>query len=177
MESPLIQYTHFRFCPHCGSRRIEVFLKKAIQCRDCGYLYFHNCASAVTGIIETIGGVVLTRRRLPPKRGYQDLPGGFAEHGESLETALKREIKEEINIDVVDLRYFASFPNSYLYKKVTYFTTDAFFICKPVNPERLFPNQEISEVAILKPDEIDLKRIAFESTRQALQKYREIIPK
>jgi ADP-ribose pyrophosphatase YjhB (NUDIX family) len=98
-----------------------------------------------------IGGVVLTRRRMPPKRGYQDLPGGFAEYGESLETALKREIKEEINIDVVDLRYFASFPNTYLYKKVTYFTTDAFFICKPVNPERLLPNQEISEVAILVP--------------------------
>jgi ADP-ribose pyrophosphatase YjhB (NUDIX family) len=114
---------------------------------------------------------------MPPKRGYHDLPGGFAEYGESLETALKREIKEEINIAVVDLRYFASFSNTYLYKKVTYFTTDTFFICRPVNPELMRPNREISEIDILKPDEIDLKRIAFESTQKALQKYREIIPK
>jgi hypothetical protein len=59
---------------------------------------------------------------------------------------------------------------------VTYFTTDTFFICKPIHPELMRPNREISEIAILKPDGIDLKRIAFESTRQALQKYREIIP-
>jgi ADP-ribose pyrophosphatase YjhB (NUDIX family) len=177
MGNPLIQHTHFRFCPHCGSRKIEVFDKKAIRCTDCGYVYFHNCASAVTGIIETIGGIVLTRRRMPPKRGYYDLPGGFADYGESLETALKREIKEEINIGIADLRYFASFPNPYLYKKVTYFTADVFFICKPIHPELMRPNREISEIAIIRPDKIDLKRIAFESTRQALQKYREIIPK
>ena len=118
----------------------------------------------------------MTRRRVPPRRGYHDLPGGFADWDESLETALKREIKEEINIDIAGLRYFASFPNPYLYKKVTYFTTDTFFTCKPIHPELMRPNREISEIAIIKPDEIDLKRIAFESTRLALQKYREIIP-
>ena len=94
-----------------------------------------------------------------------------------LKAQISGEIKEELNIDIADLRYFASFPNTYLYKKVTYFTTDAFFICKPVNPELIRPNKEISEIAVMKPDEIDLKRIAFESTKQALQKYREIIPK
>jgi len=172
----LTKHTHFRFCPRCGCRKIEVFHKNAIQCDDCSYVYFHNCASAVAGIIETIGGVILTRRRVPPKRGYYDLPGGFADYGESLEAALKRESKEELNMDIADLRYFASFPNTYLYKKVTYFTTDAFFICKPVHPELMRPSREISEIAIIKPDEIDLKRIAFESIKQALQKYREIIP-
>jgi ADP-ribose pyrophosphatase YjhB (NUDIX family) len=109
---------------------------------------------------------------MPPKRGYYDLPGGFADWGESLETALRREIKEELNIDIADLRYFASFPSPYLYKKVTYFTTDTFFICKPIHPDLMRPNREITEIAILKPDELDLKSIAFESTKQALLKYR-----
>jgi len=112
-----------------------------------------------------------------PKKGYYDLPGGFADWGESLEAALRREIKEEINIDIGDPRYFASFPSPYLYKKVTYFTTDTFFICKPINPELMRPNREIAEIAIVRPHEIDLKRIAFKSTRQALLKYREKIVK
>jgi NADH pyrophosphatase NudC (nudix superfamily) len=177
MGNLVIHQTHFKFCPHCGRPKVEVFEKKAIRCAACEYIYFHNSAAAVAAIIETVGGIVVTRRHIQPKRGYHDLPGGFADWDESLETALRREIKEEINIDVSDLRYFASFPSSYLYSKVTYFTTDAFFICKPVNPELMYPNQEISEISILDRQEIDLEKMAFESAKQALCKYRETISK
>jgi hypothetical protein len=55
-------------------------------------------------------------------------------------------------------------------QKVTYFTTDAFFICKPVNPESIRPDKEVSEIAVMKPEEINLARIAFESTKQLLRK-------
>jgi len=142
-----------------------------MDCGDCGYLYFHNCASATMGIIEAVNGVILVKRGAPPKRGFYDLPGGFVDYGESFEAALKREVKEELNIALVNLRYLASFPNVYHYKKITYFTTDAIFVGKPDSVEGMRPMEEIAEIMIIKPGKIDVEALAFESSRQALRGY------
>lgn len=167
----MIRQARFKFCPHCAGTKIEPLQENAIRCADCGYVLFLNCAAAVAGIVETIGGILLVRRSASPKRGYFDLPGGFVNNGESLESALKREIREELNIEVTDLRYFASFPNTYLYRRVTYFTADAFFICRLSDPRSLRAQEEIAEVMILKPEKIFLEKIAFASTRQVFRKY------
>jgi 8-oxo-dGTP diphosphatase len=56
-------------------------------------------------VIETLPGtVVLVRRRYPPP-GWA-LPGGFVEEGESAETAVVREAKEETGLDVEDVEQF-----------------------------------------------------------------------
>ena len=170
----LIVYTHFQYCPRCGTRGLEGRGENGVCCYKCGYVYFHNCASAVAAIIETPGGILLARRGASPKKGYFDLPGGFVDYGESLEDALKREIREEINLDITALKYFASFPNIYHYKKVTYFTTDAFFICKPKHSKSPMPGKEISAIVAVPPQKIDLTKIAFTSTKEALRKYRRI---
>lgn len=44
-----------------------------------------------------------------PSRGCFQLPGGKVEHGESLEEALKREVKEEINCSVKSARFDGAF--------------------------------------------------------------------
>ena len=142
-----------------------------MDCGDCGYLYFHNCASATMGIIEAANGVILVKRSSPPKRGYYDLPGGFVDYDESFEAALRREVKEELNIALVNLRYLASFPNAYHYKKITYFTTDAIFVGKPASVEGMRPMEEIAEIMIIKAEKIDVEALAFESSRQALRRY------
>jgi len=167
----LIKEARFKFCPHCAGRKIEPLQDKGMKCADCGYTLYHNCAAAVAGIIETAGGIMLVKRRLPPRRGCYDLPGGFVDYGETLESALRREIREELNVDVAALRYFASFPNTYHYRKVTYFTTDAFFLCRLNDSRSLRAQEEVSEIAVVPPQEISLEKIAFASARQVLRKY------
>lgn len=54
----------------------------------------------VDGIVEYQDGLVLIERSNPPL-GYA-LPGGFVDYGESVETAVVREIKEETNLDFYD---------------------------------------------------------------------------
>jgi len=125
----------------------------------------------VTAIIETPKGIILTKRNHSPKKGYVDLPGGFSDYHESLETALAREIREELSLELSKVKYFGSFPNEYAFKDVLYFTIDAVFICKPLNILSLRANNEISEVFFVKPKSVALEKIAFASARNALIAY------
>lgn len=58
-------------------------------------------------IIRYNDKIVLIKRKYPP-RGWA-LPGGFVEKGESLEKAVKREVKEETSLDLNELRQFQSY--------------------------------------------------------------------
>jgi ADP-ribose pyrophosphatase YjhB (NUDIX family) len=63
-----------------------------------------NPLPTVDLIIEYNGGILLIKRRNPPK-GWA-LPGGFVDYGESLEAAAVREAKEETGLDVELVRQF-----------------------------------------------------------------------
>ncbi|WP_454622221.1 NUDIX hydrolase [Bradyrhizobium cenepequi] len=60
---------------------------------------------AVSGAIFRDGKVLLVRRARSPGKGFYSLPGGRVEFGESLHTALHREVDEEtgLKIDIVAL--------------------------------------------------------------------------
>jgi O-acetyl-ADP-ribose deacetylase (regulator of RNase III)/ADP-ribose pyrophosphatase YjhB (NUDIX family) len=58
-------------------------------------------------IIEVPGGIVLIERSNPPY-GWA-IPGGFLDQGESLETAARREAKEETALDLEDLKQFHTY--------------------------------------------------------------------
>lgn len=59
---------------------------------------------AVDCIIE-IGGRVVVVRRLNPPPGWA-LPGGFVDYGETVEEAVRREMREETGLELEDLRQF-----------------------------------------------------------------------
>ncbi len=169
----MIEHTGFHYCPRCGAATVRAHRRNAITCENCGFVYFHNCAAAVAGIIETPGGIVLIRRGKEPNAGLYDLPGGFVDYGESLETALLREIREEVGTEARIVSYFASYPNRYAYHGVVYLTTDAVFICTAAGIGETFePNDEVGQCEIVRPAKIDLGLIAFDSIRSALADYR-----
>ncbi len=55
----------------------------------------------VGGIVFKEGRVLLIKRKHPPGVGKWSIPGGLVELGERLKEAVKRELKEETDIDVV----------------------------------------------------------------------------
>jgi mutator protein MutT len=145
--------------------------KNAMRCESCGFVYFHNCAAAAAGIIETAGGIILTRRAAEPKKGFYDLPGGFVDYGETLEEALIREVREELGLEILNLSYLGSFPNEYAFRGVVYFTTDAVFTARSAGEPKIQEDREISDIGIFAPSDIDLEKIGFQSIKEALKKY------
>ena len=168
----MLELTRFEYCPRCGVAGIETFEGKAMHCTACGYVYYHNTCSANAAIIETDGGILLTLRGNEPHRGAYDLPGGFVDYDESVETALLREVKEELGIEVEINSYIGSFPNRYEYRGVIYHTADAFFICRYDGAtEKITCSKELLRWEIVPPDRLPLDRFAFPSIVKALTLY------
>ncbi len=61
----------------------------------------------VDAIVELPQGIVIIERSNPPY-GWA-LPGGFVDYGESLEAAIAREIKEETDLALQDVRQFKTY--------------------------------------------------------------------
>ena len=167
----MLGLTKFIYCPRCGSKNIIVSSEKSMQCKDCNFIYFHNVATAVGALIEKDHKILLCERAREPQKGMLDLPGGFVDYHESLEAALKREIKEELNLEVNDFHYFGSASNQYEYRNVTYITTDVFFIVTIDDFSSLKVGDDVSQCFFFDQKKINLEKIAFPTCREMVKKY------
>lgn len=89
-----------RFCPRCG-RPAEIDYPRRVTCPHCGYAAYSN-PKPVAGIIplDAEGRIILLRRGFDPGRGLWTFPGGFVDLGESVEEAARRELDEELGIEI-----------------------------------------------------------------------------
>jgi len=100
--------TH-RFCSRCGHPTEAHDRHQAMACPDCGQLHFPRIAPAVI-VLVTRGEEMLLGRSPHFPDGMFSTLAGFVEPGESLEETLHREIREEVGVEVDDLRYQGSQP-------------------------------------------------------------------
>jgi NAD+ diphosphatase len=100
--------TH-RFCGRCGTATLRAEGERARRCPKCGLLAFPRLAPAVIALVEREGKALLARARTFGVPMYSCL-AGFVEPGETLEQAVRREVREEVGIGLGEVRYFASQP-------------------------------------------------------------------
>jgi len=161
-----------KFCPKCGSEQFVFDGSKAFRCQKCMFHFFINSACAVAAIIVNKDGrLLLTRRAFDPCAGMLDLPGGFVDPQETAEESVVREVKEELNLDVLSLRYLESFPNEYIFSGYSVFTTDLGFICEVDNFEHIHVQDDVSAYEFKSEGEIDYSEISSESIRQIVKAY------
>lgn len=74
----------------------------------------------VAGVLRDAGGRVLLTQRGPGSdlAGLWEFPGGKREPGESPESALRRELHEELGIDVGAVRPLIAVPQAYPHKRI-----------------------------------------------------------
>lgn len=162
------------FCPKCGHQSLIWDGEKKWSCRDCDYAMYHNCAGAVAVVIKYKDEIFLTKRNQEPGKGKLDLSGGFVDPKESAEETCRRELKEELNIDINinKLKYKTSLPNTYLYKDINYNTLDLFYEYEI--DEKFDVTLELSEVSDfiwIKKEDLNIDDIAFDSQKQFFKNY------
>lgn len=106
--------TH-RFCGQCGERMAQLPGERAMKCPACGLTNYPRLSPAVI-IQVTRGDKILLARNANFPSAFYSVVAGFVEAGESLEETVRREIREEVGLEVEEIRYFGSqpwpFPNS-----------------------------------------------------------------
>ena len=161
----------FQFCPKCKAKltsRLENV--RHIRCDQCGfelYLAPSVCNSVI--ILNQKSEVLLVKRKFEPEIDKWDLPGGFIEFDETLEQSVIREAKEELGVDICNLKYLCSAVDYYDFGGIRYHTLGFTFTAKADAHAEMKPQDDVSELRYFSFEDIPWSEIGFISIANALR--------
>lgn len=103
-------YHYHRFCGKCGEKLIHHDSERKMVCPVCGHSVYPYVKPAVIVALTDGDRLLLTTQ---PGHTYRALVAGFCEIGESAEEAVRREVREEVGLEIDELKYFGSQPWGY----------------------------------------------------------------
>ena len=156
-----------RFCPLCGGSVLRQIVARDRRehpvCTGCGFVcYLHPKLVAVTIPVRD-GRVLLARRSIEPAHGFWTFPGGYVDWGEDVAAAARREMREEVGLDLAPagLVGIYSYPNAPVVIVVYHVTV-------PEGLEAEADAHEVSEIRYFAEADIPWDALAFRSTKEAL---------
>ena len=90
----------FEFCPACATKLIDGEDDEEHHCPSCERTWYVNAAPTAGAVIFRDGRALITKRGTEPEKGKFDIPGGFLEPGEDPIQGLRREMREELQIEI-----------------------------------------------------------------------------
>jgi ADP-ribose pyrophosphatase YjhB (NUDIX family) len=133
-------------------------------CEGCGFVfYLHPKLVAITIPVRD-SRVLLARRAIEPAHGLWTFPGGYVDWGEDVAAAARREMREEVGLDLTPAGLIGiySYPNAPV-------VIVAYHVTVPQGVEAMPDTHEVSEVRYFARQELPWDALAFRSTREALQ--------
>ena len=99
-----------RYCPRCGSPLDVAGAGHVLTCTGCGRQQFPRTDPAVIMLVTDGDDRALLGRQPQWPEGRFSTLAGFVDPGESLEDAVRREVAEEVGIEVGAVRYLGNQP-------------------------------------------------------------------
>ncbi|RYE12514.1 MAG: NAD(+) diphosphatase, partial [Rickettsiales bacterium] len=137
----------------CGSNLILMNENIEKKCIVCNLSYFPNLSPAVIVLIQNDDKILLARSKNFRPKVY-GLIAGFIELGENAESAVHREVKEEVGINIHRLEYFGTqswpFPNSFMIAyKAHYLSGELIIDKKEIEDAKWFDLNNLPELPYL----------------------------
>ena len=98
-----------RFCGRCGTPTERAAQQRARLCPSCELAQFPRLTPAMMALVRRENQLLLARSPRFPE-GFYSVLAGFAEPGETLEACVRREVREEVGLEIANIQYFASQP-------------------------------------------------------------------
>lgn len=113
-----------RYCGRCGTPTVPRKNERSRKCPACARTSYPPISPAVMVLItDGARRVLLARKPASPKGRFSAL-AGFVEPGEMLEDTVKRETREEVGVEVKNIRYFGSQPWPFPHSLMIAFTAE-----------------------------------------------------
>jgi NAD+ diphosphatase len=112
-----------RFCGRCGTATLRDEKERAVRCPNCGLTAYPRISPAIIVLVRRGEEALLAHSARFPAAFYSTL-AGFSEPGESLEETLRREVREEVGVEVTNIRYFGSQPWPFPHSLMVGFVAD-----------------------------------------------------
>ena len=112
-----------QYCSRCGTPTEPRREERARACPKCRYTIYPPVSPAIMILIKR-GREILLARKAEWAPGRFSALAGFVEPGEMLEDTVRRETREEVGVEVDNLRYFGSQPWPFPHSLMVAFTAD-----------------------------------------------------
>nr|WP_321451589.1 NAD(+) diphosphatase [uncultured Carboxylicivirga sp.] len=105
-------YERNRFCGKCGSQTKAQEEERALFCPSCQNMIYPQIAPAIIVAIFCNDKLLLAHNA-NFREGFYSLVAGYVDIGESIEDAVRREVREEVGLKIKNIRYYNSQPWPY----------------------------------------------------------------
>ncbi len=141
--------TH-QYCGRCGAGVKDKEDERAKYCPDCGLLNYPRISPAIIAAVIKEDSLLLALRYAPTLGGisFYSVLSGYVEPGETLEQCVHREVREEVGIEVKNIRYFGSQPWPFSGSLMVGFTAD--YVGGDIVPD----NKEVTEAGWFRADKL-----------------------
>lgn len=100
----------FQFCGRCGSKTTNMVNEQAKICRTCNLISYPRQSPAIIVAITRGDKILLARSERFRHSDMYSVLAGFVDPGETFEECIRREVREEVGIEVKNIQYFGSQP-------------------------------------------------------------------
>lgn len=163
---PIVAY---KFCPVCSLPLAQIE-PRLLVCKKGHKLYINPLPCNAVIIENENGEILLVKRKVDPKKGYWDWPGGFIEPNEDLEVSVKREIQEELQVEIEITGIVGVYSDHYLYEGIDYPTIGLVVSAKIISG-KLKASDDISGFKFFPKSEVLKQKFAFNTIKTGLTDY------